>query len=476
MSLNSRANFPELDSLINKPLDGKELDERLKEIMKLEAFLPTFRSGHYKLLNYLMQQETIEAFFRMLMKSNDRTLHNKAVQLTQSTSSEFNRIWAWNRPAVVSAFQCLDAVKNDESAAARREYAVNTLSQMLGRALDNWPDDICDVFRAEGDGEDPLFKKVVLNVEKYVVFHTISNLLNDRHTRVIELMWHLFLKMARTFDPSYRPAQKDRPRLVFLLPDLEYKEDEKIERNHIVNIINLLKLYFHEKFELSSDFNILVTKWLAELDVNETVKEYPCLYDLAASLSYNEKLFDKCCQTVIDSIQSDSDLVTFALGYLSAVVNNSSVENGRIKEVLSAVLDPEPKDRVFTQFAILSAVDLVTERVKYLTREGQVEWDKVQEFAQMLEEIVEEAWPRKGEYARLVRPACIEMLCAFKKAETDERKLKPGFAQEWNDRIDSWMEINCCDVTPEDESIFEDVIEVQKPIDFWRESNAVNND
>lgn len=357
----------------------------------------------------------------MLMETDKRDLHNKVCELLKTQNDQLQRVVSYNRNVAAKILETLEPVigndgKIDESATTRRLFAACTFQRLIERALDNWPQFIDEVFQV---GENPLYKKVVMHIDMLVVRHTISDKVSQ--TGVYELMWHIWRRLVSVVKPMDVP-ENDRPLFVFLRKDLTFDEsDGEFGKKHQESAVELLQKFFastQRETPIPEEFSNLVMKWIASLDDAEIFKRLPGLFNLAAAIGYNETMWKRA----LDIVLNDQDLDPYGNAALSYVVacskaQKSGEEQSKNVEFLSVIEKILLKEAFVQQRA-----NRLAEMIENL---GDCDYWEEDQFRQRLKDAVTKAYARQEEKVWR-RAVCVDIAAHRVKDLFDEEEEPIG--------------------------------------------------
>ena len=210
------------------------------DVLKCSDVLNLLKSKDQKLMEFLLQPQHMKDIFDILSKTFARSDHKRVMQLFQITNNvDLHRVFAESIPLTEYALSVLTRTSDHDM------YAAGTISRIFQRAIDIWPDEIYEVFHYS----ETLYKNVIENIDKDVVYMTILDSISDDKEFFTELIWYLFITLVKTSneksDASNQLMFDHPPRRCYLSKDL-YNELPSFGNNDskILNTIIILKQYF----------------------------------------------------------------------------------------------------------------------------------------------------------------------------------------------------------------------------------------
>lgn len=337
-----------LDQLLQKGNDSV----RLREVLDHKDLPQEFRRQNQRLMNYLLDPSITKELFQMLINADKREDHKKVIQLFLTSNTQLHRIFATSLELSDAAFETLNTelCQNDQQLSSRA-FAAGTLARLLSRALDYWPDAIAEVFRASTS----IYPLIIKNLNRRLVFQTIADLMSENHRGLVELLWHVWMVMS-----GKTAEKKNRPRRVFLLPDLDKEQRDALKASftidHMLNAVDLLKMFFGiSGFEDMRDFAKLVYDWVVGLQAGEML---PSMYDLVRVIGdtykiYSAEFIERTISIVIQCNNVCDKAVCSAIEYLASV--KQMIDDNCKLEIVRKVFLCE----LYSQFAIFHATELM---------------------------------------------------------------------------------------------------------------------
>ncbi|OHT05561.1 hypothetical protein TRFO_26628 [Tritrichomonas foetus] len=306
------------------------------DVLKCSDLSSIYRQNDPKLMQFLLDPKHIKDIYDILMRTGARSDHKRIMSLYQTNNTSLHRVFADSIPLTEYAFSPL--VKNDDHSA----YAAGTISRILSRALDSWPDEIYDVFHLSNN----LYKIVIDNIDKSVVYTTISGIVSEANL-IYELMWYLFKALA---GPAFN---EHAPRCCYLskdIPDLKPLDNDR----KILNAINLLKQFFALNKPILEDFAEYVLNYIGSIfeSPSSNKKLFHQYFELAKSAGYNEKLHQIAIEKVKEAAKNgsiNSPIVVSCVSYLEICAR-------QMDEITAESLIATLLDRNTNQFTLLSVV------------------------------------------------------------------------------------------------------------------------
>lgn len=254
----------------------------------------------------------------MLVSSERRECHRKVHQLFLASGIELLSFLATN----ITISETIIAPVNENCGTPC--YATGTLSHLLIRAFDRWPQEVMELFSRS----ETTFPLIIKNLDRPIVFQTISKF--TTHNTVLELLWHIWIVMSG----KDKLDRKDRPRRVWLVKDYDHETlaalRARFSMAHKVNAIELLKMFFSNNcMEENNSFAILIFMWIISLGDAEFV---PGLYELTDVITTNYAIQNEITQQVVNKVLN-ADLekgqiaVVCALHYLTRARKHISEED-----------------------------------------------------------------------------------------------------------------------------------------------------
>ena len=273
------------------------------DVLKCSDLSTVYRQNDQKLMQFLMDPKHIRDIYDILMRTGARYDHKRIMTLYQTSNTSLHRVFADSIPLTEYAFTPLS--KNDDKSG----YAAGTISRMLSRALDTWSDEIYDIFHYS----DMLYKIVIENIDKSVVYMTLCGIISEANF-LFELMWYLFKALAG------KDYNKHPPRCCYLskdIPDLKPLDNEAKK----LNAISILKQFFGQNKPKTEDFAELILDFVVSVAQNQsdTNKFYYQYFDLAKNAGFDARLQDIAInniKTAAANGQLNSPLIVTSASYL----------------------------------------------------------------------------------------------------------------------------------------------------------------
>jgi hypothetical protein len=301
---------------------------------------------------FLTDPATVSGLFSLLITATDRSLHRKVIPLFQTPTLDLFELFARNLPLATLALSQLDA------STAQARYGAGTIARMISRALDLWPLDVLDLFRASQARGPDLFALVLRHLSDGVVAQTIYAIFTEQHPEAIVLMWHIFRAVA---GPAFSVNRSDCPREVFLVPDIRL--DFEFGPDHHLAGIHMLQQFFSIPFPgIGAGFRRLVLRYISECpDISNP------LIELAKVLGADPSLKDRIIGLVRNGLnrraasylgvcahilvwweaagvvsrllldELDQDAVVSVLAVVHAFVSRQPIDERFVRTVLQAV-------------------------------------------------------------------------------------------------------------------------------------------
>ncbi|KAK8886324.1 hypothetical protein M9Y10_041786 [Tritrichomonas musculus] len=394
------------------------------DVLKCQDVLNSLKSNDQKLMEFLLQPQHIKDIFNILTKTFARSDHKRVLQLFSVTNNvSLHRVFAESIPLTEYALSVLEKFSDHDM------YAAGTISRIFQRAIDIWPDEIYDVFHYS----DTLYKTVIENINKDVVYMTISDSMTMEKEFFTELVWYLFISLVKTSneksDPSNQLIFEHPPRRCYLSKNL-YNELPSFGNSDskILNAILIIKQYFSLNFPCTDDFGEYVLKYivLQAKSTNPNIKFYYQYYDIAKNIGYCDELQE----IVIDIVKKASNvtentpavpslrspLLISALSYLEVCAKH--FDEKTLLSLVATLLDDKN-----TQFGLLSMVQIVKEATSM-----NPEW--IRDFKETMSQLIACAWNKY----HLNNPLIVSILVDLSILLAVEEKSNPSYQtniQEW---------------------------------------------
>ena len=276
----------------------KKEGSTLLEILQCSNTAQQFRSGHEGLQERLVNRKAMIEILDILRNSTERSVHKAILSVFQTSNMSLNRFFADDLVVAENAI-----VKTLEEPNPTAGFAAGTISRIINRSLDTWPDECGELCRVS----DTIYVTVIKHINAPVVYQLLVDLMNDNHRYDIGIfMWHCFLALLKK-----NSAQVGRkPRAAYQERDIEFSFE--LSNQHKLNIVELLRQYFDMRKGGESDFDEIVASSIADLSADDFLSE---MWILAKSLKPSEKLALRAYNDVLKS--TDLLLVERALAYLT---------------------------------------------------------------------------------------------------------------------------------------------------------------
>ncbi|KAK8834665.1 hypothetical protein M9Y10_039210 [Tritrichomonas musculus] len=356
-------------------LKGTEQPE-IKKLIGLEDLSTQFREKNPYLIGYFLGKNkndrlNMEDILQFIMETKDRNDQKQLFSLYQMSNVCLHRVFA---DSVDIASTALSPIGKSEP---EKQYAVGVYSRIISRAIDQWPEEIWQVFwNTEGAVE-----KIIKNLDSSCIYQSILDcFVQKHHPHISTLLWYIFI----SFIPEEMALKciNEMPSFCQFIPNVEDFTDynkhfanfhKSLTKMHKLNIVSLFIEFFKCSFDKIEEFQEQVFDYVAcanENDLNEielrknnqgeeevTIEIYPRLFEIAKIIGPNQKVMDKCLSILRESNDLTSLKVQYAGQYLS--VCSTEMDRKTTEEVINKLLTPESKQ--FTMTAALKLISYVIE-------------------------------------------------------------------------------------------------------------------
>lgn len=394
------------------------------DVLKCSDILNLLRTNDQKLMEFLLQPQHIKDIFDILSQTFARSDHKRVLQLFQTSNVNLHRIFSESIPLTEYAFRVLTSNSDHDM------YAAGTISRVFQKAIDLWPDEIYDVFHYS----DKLYKMVIENIDKDVVYMTLLDSVSDEKEFFSELMWYLFQALVKTsnekVDKSNQIIFEHPPRRCYLSKDI-YSQLPTFDSCNckILNTINILKQFFSLKKPSTDDFGQYVLDFIilqTKID-HKKVPFYYQYYDLAKSIGHNEELQEIAIESIKQaskvpenappsSVSLRSPLIIAALSYLEVCAK--FLDEKTLESLVVSMIDKRN-----TQFGLLSTVQIVKSATS-----SNPEWYR--RFKELMEKVIACAWNKY----HVDQPLIVSILIDLSILLSIDEPSNPNYA----DNIKEW--------------------------------------
>jgi hypothetical protein len=220
----------------------------------------------------------------ILTESRERASHKKIIPLFQTNNTCLQKTFENDRESVEYIFDKLDRIRDSSasdsaSPSASVRFGIATLSRLLSRAADLWPDGILELFRAS----NKIYPAIIRNLGDRLVFQTAFDLITENHVGMVEFFWYVFQGLR-----GGSPWAKKMPWKCFGLRALDIAVPFSNEQTE--NALDLMRQFFAQEFNEVTDFRDIVCEWIEGIDENDLIPNH---FELAKVLRYSVNLMKK---------------------------------------------------------------------------------------------------------------------------------------------------------------------------------------
>lgn len=338
-------------------------DPNIKELLEKEDLSTQFREKNPYLIGYFLGKNSdnelnMKNIFKHVMETENRDDQKKFFSLYQMSNTCLHRVLADSVELSQLAFESVD------QADRYKAYAMGVFSRILSRAIDQWPEEIWQVFwNTEGGLE-----KVIKNLDSTCIYQSILDcFMQKQHPHISNLMWYIFISFIPQ-EKAKKYLEKPPSFTIFIQPiDLQNDKDlfdklhNSLKKYHKLNIISLLIEYFKCSLDKITEFHEIVFDYIASATEEEMNGDeegtkyeiYPRLFEVAKIIGPDERVINKALEIIKDNTDLSLLKVQYSAQYLS--VCTEKLDEKTTNQIIDKLLKKESQ-----QFTILAVLKLIS--------------------------------------------------------------------------------------------------------------------